>query len=257
MRWIVTLAGSREDIKRLMSDSPAGLSVTDDPRLVRLEIVDPRHPNNGDEARSEGRALIDAAVRHLNGYGRLRWGRTFGGLDAKGTSYVASDGQHGQVAFVDTAYAYLEPEEFGDMMERLGFERPSLPDGLNEIRALDVSRVLELAEARPEVARVLRLIELTHVGDGQIDWVAGYATLEIIEQSAYDHEVNGELLGWWAPTDRQRFRQTANSFEAVGMLSRHPGRRYQAPKEPMSPKDGSWFVRAVAARWIAWLLDNT
>lgn len=253
MRWIVNLTGSREDIERLLAEPLEGLSATDDPRLVRLEVVDPRHPNNSDEARSEGRAMLDAAVRRLNGFGRLRWGRSFGCLDAGETSYVDSDGRHGQVVFVDTGYAYLEPEEFSDLVERLGFERPSLPNGLSAIRALNAKGVLELTETHPEIARVLRLIDLMLVADGQTDWAAGYAALEVIEQSARDHGVDGESLGWWEPTARQRFRQMANSFEAVGMQSRHPGLRHRAPKKLMSSNDGAWFVRAVAARWIDWL----
>lgn len=253
MRWIVNLNGSRGDIERLLAESLERLAATDDPCMVRLEIVDPRHPKNSDEARSEGRAMIDGTVRHLNGFGRLRWGRSFGGIDAGGISYVDSDGRHGQVVFVDTGYAYLEPEEFSDLVERLGTERPTLPNGLSDIRALDARRVLDLTETRPEIARVLRLIDLMLVPDGQIEWAAGYATLEVIEQSARDYGVDGESLGWWEPTARQRFRQMANSFEAVGIQSRHPGLRNRAPKKLMAPNDGAWFVRAVATRWINWL----
>jgi hypothetical protein len=142
------------------------------------------------------------------------------------------------------------------MMEGLGYERPPLPDGLIDINALDLSAVLELAEEHPEVVRVLRLVELMLAGDDQIDWAAGYAALEIIDECARDRGVDGETLGWWIRQERDRFRQMANSFDAVGLRARHPGRRYRAPKERMSPQDGAWFVRAVAARWIAWLLQS-
>lgn len=256
MRWLVNLEGSREDIERLLAEPPQGLCATEDPRAALLEIVDPDHENNTDEARAVGKTLIDAGVRHLNGFGKLRWGRSFGGVVAKRTRYVAPDGGVGQVVFADTAYAHLLPEDYADMVERLGFERPRPPDGLNDVNALDLTGVVELADDHPEVARVLRLIELMLLGDNQIDWAAGYATLEVIEQCARDQGVNGQALGWWTPKDQERFRQMANSFEAVGLQSRHPGRRYRAPKEPMSPKEGAWFVRVVAARWIAWRVEN-
>jgi hypothetical protein len=160
------------------------------------------------------------------------------------------------VGFIEPAYEHLVPEEYADMMERLGFERPRPPDGLDDVNALHPTAVVQLAENHPEVARVLRLIELMLLGDDQIDWAAGYAALEVIEQCARDRGVNAHALAWWVRKDNERFRQMANSFEAVGIKSRHPGRRYRAPKEAMSPAEGAWFVRAGAARWIAWLLDN-
>lgn len=65
------------------------------------------------------------------------------------------------------------------------------------------------------------------------------------------------MLGWWTATERQRFRQMANSVEAaVDIRSRHQGRRHSPPKKRMTPKDASWFVRRVAARWLAHMLDD-
>lgn len=214
MRWLVELEASREDIERLLAESPEGLFATEDPLVALLEILDPEHENNTDEARAVGRTLIDAAVRRWNGFGKLRWGRSFGGVTAGRTSYVAADGARGQVMFVGTAYAHLLPEEYGDMMERLGFERPLLPDGLGDVNALNLTAVVELAEDHPEIARVLRLIELMLLGDDQIDWASGYAALEVIEQSARNNGVNGQELGWWTRKNHERFRQMANSFEA-------------------------------------------
>lgn len=256
MRWIVNLNGSREDIDRLLAERPEGLSTTDEPNVAQLEIVDPANENNTDEARDVGRTLIDAAVRHLNGFGKLRWGRSFGGVTVGGTGYVDEDGGFGQVMFTNTAYAHLLPEQFADVVDRMGFDRPPLPDGLDDVNALDLLAVIQLTEKHPEVARVLRLIDLMLIGAEQIDWAAGYSALEVIEQSARERGVNGQELGWWDGKERGRFHQMANSFEAVGIRSRHPGRPYKAPKELMSPQDGAWFVRAVAARWLAWLSAN-
>ena len=78
MRWLVELEASREDIERLLAESPEGLFATEDPLVALLEILDPEHENNTDEARAVGRTLIDAAVRRWNGFGKLRWGRSQG-----------------------------------------------------------------------------------------------------------------------------------------------------------------------------------
>jgi hypothetical protein len=92
MRWLVNLEGNREDIERLLAEPPEGLFAPAAPHVASLEIVDPDHENGNDEARAAGKILIDAAVRHLNGYCKLRWGRSFGGVTAREIRYVAPDG---------------------------------------------------------------------------------------------------------------------------------------------------------------------
>lgn len=112
----------------------------------------------------------------------------------------------------------------------------------------------DLAENDPDVARALRLVELMLQGDDEIDWAAGYSVLEIVEQHAFRNGASGRDLGWWTRNELDRFTQTANSLEAVGLRSRHPGRRHAAPKKPLPANEGSWFVRRVVARWLTWLL---
>jgi hypothetical protein len=253
MHWSVTLTGRLQDIERLLAALPEGVTAGDDPHEVVLDVVDPDHGDPSEDAFQAARTLIDAELRHLNGLSKLRWGRAFAGLTVKSVTYPDDNGGPlAQVVFVDSAYAHLLPEEHADFIERLGHARPPLPVGVDDVNALDLPGVIRLAADDPEVARVLHLIELMLAGDDQIDWAAGYAALEVIEQSARDRGVDGRALGWWATRDRTRFRQMANSYEAVGIKSRHPGLRHRAPKELMSPTDGAWFVRGVAARWIAW-----
>jgi hypothetical protein len=86
------------------------------------------------------------------------------------------------------------------------------------------------------------------VGDEDIDWSAAYAALETIEADAGDARRN-----WYSTAQRRRFTGTANSVEAVGDQSRH-GRHYDAPPDPMSPSQASWFIRGITARWLAWRL---
>ena len=255
MRWLVTLEGNRPDVERLLAESSERLSATDETREVVLEIADAEHDVVTDESRQAGRTLIDAAVRHLNGFGKLRWGRTYEGVTVKAVRYFDSEGRPGgQVVFVETAYDHMLPEDYADMVERLGFPRPELPAGVEDVNALDLATVTALADDDPEVARVLRLVELMLEGDEEIDWAAGYSALEVIDQYARRRGASGQALGWWTRKEFDRFTQMANSVEAVGIRSRHLGYRYSAPKKRMSVKEGSWFVRRVAARWLAWLL---
>lgn len=92
MRWIVNLEGNRRDIERLLTQPVDGLAATSEAHMATLEILDPDHADKSDEALAAGRTLIDAALRHLNGFGKLRWGRAFTALTIRGVSYEAQDG---------------------------------------------------------------------------------------------------------------------------------------------------------------------
>jgi hypothetical protein len=256
VRWLVTLEGNRSDVERLLAESSDRLSATEAPGEVILEITDAEHDVASDESRQAGRMLIDAAVRHLNGFGKLRWGRTYEGVTVKTVRYFDSEGRPGgQVVFVGTAYDHMLPDDYADMVERLGFPRPDLPVGVEDVNALHLAKVTAFSDDDPEVARVLHLVELMLEGDEEIDWAAGYSALEVIDQHARRLGVSGQVLGWWTRNEFERFTQMANSVEAVGIRSRHQGRRFSPPKKPLSAKEGSWFVRRATARWLAWLFE--
>ncbi len=111
---------------------------------------------------------------------------------------------------------------------------------------------MALAEAHADVARVLHLLDLMLVGNEEIDWVAGYAALEIIEQDLRARGVDGHALGWWTKAERQRFKATANSPEALGYRARH-GKRSGLAEARMTAKGASWFVRRATAHWLTYL----
>lgn len=249
VRWTVSIEGNRPDIERLVTAYP-DMVAGDEPRVAVLSFEDDSDVPT-DETRSAIRVEIETALRHINGAGKLRWGRAFEGVSIKRVEYVDATGQRGQVVFVGTAYAHLTVEEFGDMVERLGHPRPEPPWGADAVAALDVARVTDLADRDPTVARVLRLVDLMHDGDDEIDWSAGYSALETIETDAPKRE----RREWYSGKRRTRFTQTANSIEAVGIKARH-GHPFDAPKKPMSRKEASWFIRGVAAEWLAWRLTK-
>jgi hypothetical protein len=247
VRWIVTIEGSSQDIERLVAAYP-DLRTGDGGREAVLTFDD-GHDEATDATREGIRQEIETSLRHINGSGKLRWGRSFEGVGIKGgVKYVDAAGRSGQVVFMGSAHAHLTPKEFGDLMERLGHPRPDPPFGSAEVEALDVAQVAELADGDPIVARVLRLIDLMLVGDEDIDWSAAYSALETIEMDAKD-----EWRGWYSVGRRKRLTQTANSIEAVGIRSRH-GHPFDAPKNPMSPVEASWFIRGAAALWLTWRL---
>lgn len=252
MRWLVTLSGSKGDVELLTAECLEQLAVDpDDSSRLLLNLHDPEEGVTGADAPHAAKSAIDAFVQHVNSFGRLRWGRTFEGLSVSTIKSVDSGHATNQV-FIEPAYDHMLPEDFADLVERLGHPRPALPRGIEVVNALEFAPVMALAEAHADVGRVLHLIDLMLVGDEEIDWVAGYAALEIIEQDLRARGVDGGALGWWTKAERTRFKATANSPEALGYRARH-GKRSGLAEARMTAKDASWFVRRATGHWLTYL----
>jgi hypothetical protein len=239
MRWIVTLSGSAKDVDRVLGEAVPDLSrdATDRGDLF-LELHGSGQDETSDEARHAVKADSDLRVRHINGFGRLRWGRNFEGITIKAVRSMDSTGKETQHIFPRTAHGHMLPRDFADMVERLGSPRPPLPVGLDVIEALDGSAVTALAESIPMVGRVLHLVELMLEGD---------------EHDLSARQIDGVACGWWTKTERRNFRKTANSAEALGVLARH-GKPGGVAEPQMTDSEASWYVRRVTAYWLARLL---
>ena len=155
------------------------------PRELRLEVDNPEGDAPEQHVLNSGWAVIEARVRGITGFGRLRWGRNFEGLEITNWRTVDSDGTESQVVFVEPAVEHMLPEDFAEMVEQLGEPRPEMPVGLDAIKRLDGQAVAALAQTNADVARVLRFIDEMLAGDDEIDWGAAYSALEVIEQDLH------------------------------------------------------------------------
>ena len=255
MRWVITLSASKVDAERLAAASIEGLSAhTTEPGEVLLEFHDSYDDESTSETRQAVKKDIDLRVRHVNGFGKLRWGRGFEGVEVTAVRSFDSTGAETQHVFPGPAYAHMQAREFADMVQRLGHARPPLPTSLEVIEALDAAAVTELADSNPVVGRVLHLVELMLEGDARIDWGAAYSALEAVEHDLHDRGVDGRALGWWTRREREDFKPTANSVEALGVAARHGVGG--APEPRMSYGDASWYVRRVTAHWLTLLLQD-
>jgi hypothetical protein len=254
MRWVITLSATKADAERLLAASIEDLAAhPTEAGAVLVELHDAFGDESTDETRQAVRQDIDLRVRHINGFGKLRWGRGFEGVKVTAVRSFDSTGAETQVVFVGAAHAHMQPREFADMVENLGRPRPALPTGLEVIEALDASAVSKLAESNPVVGRVLHLVELMLEGDEQIDWGAAYSALEAVEHDLHDRGVDGRVRGWWTRGEREDFKATANSAEALGVAARHGTGGVPEPR--MSYSNASWYVRRVTAYWLTHLLQ--
>lgn len=256
MRWLVTLHAQAADVERLLSEGIEGLSADpDDPKQILLELHDPARDAPGKDGADAMKPEIDAFAERLNGVGRLRWGRIFEGVSVSAIKSVDANDQTLTHVFLEPAYDHILPEDYADMVERLGQPRPTLPNGVEMVNGLDVAAAIELASAHPGVIRAVHLIDLMLAGDEEIDWAAGYAALEIVEHDLHDRGLDGHELGWWAKRKRGDFRATANSPEAIGYSARHGALRSAVKERRMTAKEAQWFVQGIVAAWITHLLS--
>jgi hypothetical protein len=254
MRWLITLSAQASDVERLSSEAIEGLSADpDDAKQLLFELVDPEGDAVGEGAARAIKPELDAFVDRVNGVGRLRWGRTFEGVDITTIKSFDDNGQTTQHVFLEPAREHMLPEDFADMVERAGHERPPMPKGLEIVNALAVAASIDLATTQPEVMRAVHLVDLMLQGDDEIDWIAGYAALEIVEHDLQVRKLDGQKLGWWSRRELRSFKSTANSPDALGYSARH-GKPSGLKEARMKTKDASWLVRRVVASWMAYLL---
>jgi hypothetical protein len=248
--WTITLSAQRADVERLLSQQIEGLSANpDDPRQLLLTLRSLEGQATGEKGSDLARTKIEAFINRLNALGRLRWGRVFEGVSITAVKTLDENGWASQRVFVGTAVEHMLPEDFADMVERLGHKRPPLLKGIEIIDALDFAASMKLSETKPEAMRAIHLVDLMLQGDDEIDWAAGYAALEIVEHDLICQGSNGKDLGWWTKNEIRGFKATANSPEVLGVSARH-GKPSGLTKARMTTKEASWFVRRVVVQWL-------
>jgi hypothetical protein len=114
-----------------------------------------------------------------------------------------------------------------------------------------------LAPSEPPEVRVMRLqatndhLRLAlHFLNADLSWFDLWKAFEAIREA--NHGVRGLVgNGWTRDTEVRRFRQTANSYSAVGDAARHALLGHPAPQNPMTLDEADEFVRGLLSRWVA------
>ena len=105
-----------------------------------------------------------------------------------------------------------------------------------------VIKVLRVSTKNPVVADALRFLR-------KGDWVNLYKTYEIVQD-----EVHGkrEIIrrGWLTSQSISRFKQMAQSREALGDDARHASRKFIPPKKPMSIHEARAIIADLLLKWI-------
>lgn len=259
VRWVVTLQGTTQDIERLL-DEFSELSAVEDAsteyhRDVRLQLDDPEGDAPDEDGLNVARAAIEAYVRRINGFGRLRWGRMFESVEIMKFQTVDSGGETTTILFLERGVEDLVPEDWVAMADERAIPRAKLPVGMEALSVLNGEAVTMLGATDHSVGLVLRLVDGMLSGDEQIDWGAAYSALEVIEQDLRERRLKGQDVGWWTAKEMENFKATANSVEVLGERARH-GKPFGLTEARMTSANASWLVRRVAALWLTWRLER-
>jgi len=100
----------------------------------------------------------------------------------------------------------------------------------------------------PEVADQDRNVaKLLDFFSQELNWINLYRIWEVIQE---DQGSKVFEKGWIEKKIVKCFKQTANSFGAIGDASRHGHEKIPSPKSPMKLENAKKYICSVAAKWL-------
>lgn len=107
-------------------------------------------------------------------------------------------------------------------------------------------RTYQLTQLAAEDEKTRELVSLLDKGD---NWVNFYRIYEFIQESI-DADENIVERGWWSSSEKDRFKQTANSRDAIGDDARHGQNRIPAPDDPMNYSEAKALIDSLVRSWL-------
>ena len=97
-----------------------------------------------------------------------------------------------------------------------------------------------------EDEKVAELVGLLDVGDS---WTDLYRTYEFIQSNIHGDE-NIVAREWWSQDEKETFKRTANSREAIGDAARHGDDTATAPDDPMELSEAQRLIDGLIDNWL-------
>lgn len=88
-----------------------------------------------------------------------------------------------------------------------------------------------------------------HFLNANLTWFDLWKSFEVIREAG-GPETAITANGWTTQDEIDRFKETANSYHAVGDAARHALLSRRPPANPMTLDDGDEFVRRLLERWV-------
>jgi hypothetical protein len=219
--WQVTIEGNDEDIKqleRMLSDSPFNISSFEGEKVLEVPGVTPE--TDIDVAHMAASEFIET----LNGVAKLYF-PNFSAISYSKLLRLTDDGRR--------IGHYIIHANVG-----LYTASVNIPGDKT------VSKWIQIARDNPEVARALHLYGLL-----ESNWKNLYMILEVVED-----DIGGETAliqtNLVEEKEIKLFKQTANSFGAVGHEARHSTLRFAPPAVPMKLQQAKTLISNLLKSWI-------
>ncbi len=219
--WLITLEGSERDVEFLvqfLSQSP--FSVVDGPTGKALTL--PGLPRDADSEAVQ--VAANTLIEIVNGATRL-YNDRFDSVRFVKVSRLGDDGKW-------QGYGYLT---VGPRSTHLTVYR----EGDDTLAHWVSTGLLD-----EDVGRALGLF-----GSLEPTWKNLYLVFEVIVESIGGQNAL-EAKGWVPASDIRRYKQTANSYRAIGREARHAKLSFQPPPNPMSLNEAHELVRTILSVWL-------
>lgn len=232
MRWEVKLQGNESGLEELAQ------SFSEEPKIVQREADDEyvllSSQFRGVEDVEEIREISNNIVRAIRAYGK-RDSLKIEDLEAGGVMKISDDGTKHHFVSATSTVAMTSSATASVVSE----------DG--EVETFHpADRTYQWTQLALEDEKVSELAELLDKGDS---WVNLYRIYEYIQDNIQD-ESNIVAQGWWSESEKNSFKRTANSRDALGNDARHGKDQVPAPEDPMTHAEATRLVETLVDRWL-------
>jgi hypothetical protein len=228
MRWKVQLEGQENGLEQLSESFDESPRIFEEDEEYYLWTPQFEQLDESGEVKEESENIV-RTVRHLGELDSLR----VEDLDTACVVEIQEDGSerkiiHASATVTGTAAVSVRASVDGE-------ELPPRADSTYENTQLALKD-----------DKVQELIELRDNGDR---WANLYRIYEYI-QANIEAEDNIIEQGWWSESEKDLFKQTANSPEAIGYEARHGDARVPAPSDPMDHAEARSLIDSLISDWL-------
>ncbi|MDG6249440.1 hypothetical protein [Methanocalculus sp.] len=230
MKWQVDLHGDANDLAELSEIlQSTDFRVLNEGEKYLLEFTSLENSSDHKSVKAKADELlinINAARKLLFNSSDL--------IKRGGIQFIDEDGK--KTIFLEplTASIHIRARVQVTVTKKDGTTVESPPDN-------KIIKLIRLAQTDERVQRVNELIDHDFNSFGVL-----YNIIELVQEDGYAPvKKNGEFY-----SEIGRFKQTAQSYDAIGKEARHARKKFQKPENPMELHDAQNLVKTIVRKWM-------
>jgi hypothetical protein len=235
MRWKVKLEGEKKGLKQLSDSFDETPRIFEEDEEYYLWSSKFEQLNESGDVKEVGEKIVKM-VRHLGDLDSL----SVKGLNTSHVVEIKEDGSERRIAHLSASATTVSAASV-----RISINGEKLPP-----RAESTYEYTQLAL---ENDKVQELIQLRDNGDR---WANLYRIYEYIQANV---EADDSIVeqGWWSQSEKDLFKRTANSSEAIGCEARHGDDRVPAPSDPMDHSEAVSLIDGLINDWLKHIKEGS